>query len=484
MKNMKKYIKSSFIVALLGTICLTSCSDDKLASLNIDENNPTSVTPNVLLTNAENKIFSDQGGFGDGFIGQFSQHFAGNHSTAVDYDQYELTHGSFASLFNDAYLNSLKDCERIIKTSKTGDEKYVGIAKILTAYKLGYLTSLYGDIPYSEALNLEAHLNPKYDKQEAIYTSIQSLLTQAIVDIDKGTADLKGDFIFDGDTDKWKATAYLLSARFHNHFSKKDPAGSATRALAAIDKAKLIGMNSSDWDLVLKYEGTSLFQNPWVSLYNNGMIVANKPFLDNLITSGDPRTEAFFARENNDGVDVTGLGKIQSGAIGTGEYAIVGGTDSFYGKAASSVPCATYAELLMIEAEAAFRSGNLPRAALAHNKAIQVHIDQVTSLPIGIARKAAYIAAHASETSASITLSKIMTEKHILMFTMSVESWMDVRRHNYSFPSWATIPLNTLETAPIGTKFIQRILYPQSELNLNSANVPITTIYDKLPILQ
>ncbi|HEY4205806.1 MAG TPA: SusD/RagB family nutrient-binding outer membrane lipoprotein, partial [Puia sp.] len=101
------------------------------------------------------------------------------------------------------------------------------------------------------------------------------------------------------------------------------------------------------------------------------------------------------------------------------------------------------------------------------------------------AKVAAYIAKYASETSGTITLEKIMTEKHKLMFTMEAESWMDVRRMNYAYPKWLYIPYQD-ETGfqPIGSQFIQRLLYPQHELDRNAKNVPNTTIYDKLPVLQ
>jgi hypothetical protein len=484
MKIMKIHIKSSLLVVLLGTIFLNSCNiDDRFEKMNIDENNPTSVPPEALLSNVERHVFDDHGGFDGGFIGQFAQHFSGNHATGIEYDQYQLTNGSFEGFFTGSYINSLKDCERIITQSKPGYEKFKGVAKILTAYRLGFLTSLYGDIPYSEALNASI-LKPKYDKQIDIYTTIQSLLAEGITDIDNGVVDLKGDFIYDGDTDKWKAAAYLLSARYHNHLSKKDPAGSATNALAAINKAKALGMNSSDWDLLIKFEGTAAFQNPWDALYQNGMIIANKPFLDNLIASGDPRTEALFASEDRNGNDVYGVGKIQSGIPATLDHSIVGGVDSYYGQVGSSIPAASYAELLMIEAEAALRSGDKPRAALAHNNAIKAHIDQVTSLPAGLARKATYIANFASETVITISLAKIMTEKHKIMIAMCVESWMDFRRHGNQYPTWATIPLDDTETAPIGTQYIQRILYPQAELDSNGSNVPTATIFTKLPIFQ
>jgi hypothetical protein len=98
-----------------------------------------------------------------------------------------------------------------------------------------------------------------------------------------------------------------------------------------------------------------------------------------------------------------------------------------------------------------------------------------------------YLDKYATETSGSITLAKIMTEKHKIMFTMEAESWMDVRRTDYKYPSWLSIPVvdeTKTPLVPVAATFIQRVLYPQSELDKNTGNVPGATIFDKLPILQ
>ena len=494
---MKKIFKVLFIliagVSLLG---VSSCKKtlDNLADLNKNENQPLKASSPTLLTAAEfSGVMADQGGFGDGFIGIFSQHSAGNHATGVDYNQYILKHGDFQFLFNDAYVSSLMNLKQLIANAGVKDQKYVGIAQILQAYQLGYLTSIYGDIPWSQSLDVLKYPHPKYDAQIDIYTQVQNLLTSGIINLNEsGASAVTGDIIYQGDAKKWKGAAYLLKARFYNHFSKKDPAGSATSALLMVDSAKLAGLTSSAGDFTLPYDGlTSSTTNPWVcSMYPNGMVVASKPFLDSMSAQNDPRINAYFTRlAGVGGKDVYGLGKVISGTVGTGAYMSIGpGIGSYFGAASnSSILLASYPELLMIEAEAAFRSGNTLRAANAHNAAVTAQINTVVSNPSDLAKVNAYLANFANENLLSINLSKIMTEKHKLMFTMEVESWMDVRRSGYMYPSFLSIPVvdeTTMPMVPVAQAFIQRLLYPQSELDKNTANVPNTGIFDKLPILQ
>ena len=495
---------------------LSSCKKtlDNLASYNVNENQPLKASSPTLLTAAEfSGVMADEGSFisatsainaggdGDGFFGIFNGHMAGNHAQGVDFNQYILKHGDFQFLFNDAYATSLMNLKQLILNALPNEGGYVGIAKILEAYQLGYLTSVYGDIPWSQALDVNKYPHPKYDPQLAIYDTVQTFLSDGIAWIKAANASttsaaITGDIIYNGDLGMWTAAAYLLKARFYNHFSKKDPTGSATSALLMVDSAKLAGftVNGDAGNFTLPYDGlTQYTKNPWYGMYTNGMLVANWPFLDSLMSQNDPRLNAYFSSiDGVGGSNTAGLGKVISGNVGTGKYMQVGPDKwSYYGQATSSELLATYPELLMIEAEAAFRLGNTTRAATAHNAAVTDQINAVLSLPASLAtdkgKIAAYIAKYANETAGSITLEKIMTEKHKLMFTLEGESWMDVRRTDYKYPSWLTIPVvnDTIPSpVPVAASFIQRVLYPQSELDKNTVNVPTATIFDKLPILQ
>ena len=506
------------LIAIFGSTILgiASCKKvlDRLADYNINENSPSKASSSTLLTAAEfSGIMVDEGSFtsgasgaatngdGDGFLGIFAGHFAGNHAEGVDFNQYILTHGSFSFLFNDAYASSLMNLKQLILNQEPGEEGYVGIAEILEGYQLGYLTAVYGDIPWTQALDVLKYPQPKYDAQLAIYDTVQTLLSEGIAKVNAANASttdlaVSGDIIYGGDLGKWAAAAYLLKARFYNHFSKKDPSGSAASALLMVDSAKLAGFstNADAGNFALPYDGlTAQTINPWYGMWTNGMLAANKPFLDSMIAQNDPRLNAYFTSINGvTGDDVYGLGKVQSGVVGNGDYMGIGPDAwSYYGQKTSPVQMATYPELLMIEAEAALRAGDPARAATAHNAAITDQINAVLSLPASLTadknKVAAYLATYASETAGTITLAKIMTEKHKLMFSIEGESWMDVRRTGNLYPSWLTIPVvdeTVIPPVPVATNWIQRLLYPQSELDKNTANVPAATIFDKIPILQ
>ena len=490
---MKQRIKIALLASCVSLVVFSSCTKtlDSMATMNNNENSPTSVIPSALLTQAEySGPFTDQGGFGDGQIGVFNGHAAGNHATGLSYNQYQLSNNDLQYLFLDAYVSSLMNLKQIIVNAKSNEKAYVGIAQILQAYELGYVTSLYGDIPWSEALDVVKFPHPHYDAQASIYTAIQGLLTTGISNLAAGAGStVNGDILYGGDLAKWKATALMLSARYYNHLSKKDPAGSATNALAAVAAAKAAGFKSSAADLKMAYDGSTYLLNPWQATYINGMYVANKPFLDILLTTNDPRLRAFYTSWTGTvpSKNAYGLGKLQDGDVGTGAYMSTGDS-TYYGARNSPVLFATYFELLFIEAEANMRAGKAAEAATALNAAVAAHLNQVISFAADKLLIPGYLAIYGAETASTISMEKIMTEKYKAMFAQEVETWMDVRRHAYAYPKGMhSIPVvsNTASSkVPVAASYIQRLMYPQKELDNNLAKVPKATILDQLPIMQ
>lgn len=461
---------------VMAMLPMASC-DQTFEEINKSKNQPEDVSVDVLLAGAIYAQFDNYGGRMEGYMEPFVQRLSGIFSGSSNMDQYILDNSNFAYFFTGFYtgpLNSYKD----IVTRGTEEESwhYVGAAKAMTALALGKLTDMYGEIPWSEALDVNNSF-PKYDTQEFIYSEIDRLLNEAIADLGKTSFRplSDGDFILNGDANAWIASAHLLAARYANHLSKLDPMGSATTVLAHVDAAKAAGISSST-DLKMKYEGTSQSLNRWNLLYNNNSMVAEKRFMDDLLANNDPRVDAYFSEI--DGQDrFTGL---KGKSIGTGSqpgFFSAVNPDSWYSAADSDHMVATYFELLFIEAEAAFRSDDLPRAAAAHNAAVREQIELVVTA--GDPRIEPYIANFGNETAATISMEKIMTEKWKATFTMSQESWTDMRRHDYAYPSFVEIPRFADDT-PVAAEFIRRILYPQDELDKNGDQVPSVSIFDRL----
>lgn len=473
---MKNFVK--IFLVMIGMLVIASC-DQKFEEINRSKNQPEKVSVNVLLAGAIYAQLDNFGGRQEGYMEPFNQRLSGIFVSSSNMDQYILDNSNFSYFFTGFYSGPLNSYKAIIAQG-TEEESwhYVGAAKVMTALALGTLTDMYGDIPWSEALDTD-NAFPRYDTQESIYLEIDRLLNEAVADLGKTSfrSLSDGDFILNGNADAWIASAHLLAARYANHLSKVDPAGSATKVLAHVDAAKAAGISSTT-DLKMKYEGTSQSLNRWNILYNNNSMVAEKRFMDNLLANDDPRLDAYFSEIDGQGRFTGFKGK----PIGTGSqpgFFSAVNPNSWYAAPNSDHMVATYFELLFIEAEAAFRSGDLPRAATAHNAAVKEQIELVVNVP-GDPRIAPYLATFASETGATITLEKIMTEKWKATFTMGEETWTDLRRHDFAYPTFIEIPKFSNGT-PVAAEFIRRILYPQDELDKNTEQVPnVTNVFERL----
>lgn len=470
---------------LLTLLLLLGCQKS-FEELNTDPNNPVTADVKLVLTAAEDNILAEYSRFEvsyDYMSGSFIRAFAGRLGVMDQWDEITNRDSDWDKLYNG--LLDAKD----VMTRGTEQElwHHVAVAKILTAHTLGYLTDIYGDIPYSEALQGPLVPAPRLDPQESIYNAIFALLDESLVDFDRTPIRALGaeDFIYNGSVEKWKGVANLLLARYHNHLSIKDPMGSADNTLNYIDNALAVGFNSSDGDFVYPYKGSGR-DNPWSGSYTlSPWIFASFDFMNLMETTNDPRQENYWTTAISDGAY---RGKENSSPT-TGDlisiYSRLGG---YFDKKDSPMHLATYAELRFIEAEAAFRSGDLPRAAEACNKGVVASIDKVSpwyigqlgssELPMYLQKIDDYKLANAEETMSSISLEKIMTQKYTAMFPMNIESWVDVRRHNYQYPDYQKIPTDD-NGNPVASDFVWRGLYPQNELSKNP-NVPITTLHQKL----
>ncbi len=108
---------------------------------------------------------------------------------------------------------------------------------VSAAHTMGTMASLFGDIPYREAAN-PGISQPLFDPQVQVFSDLQSLLDQAILELNNLEDQLliTEDIYFSGDVVKWLETAWTLKARYYLQARNYDEAYSA--ALNGISSAE------------------------------------------------------------------------------------------------------------------------------------------------------------------------------------------------------------------------------------------------------
>ena len=181
-------------------ILLISCSD--FEELNQNPNEPTSVGAGVLFTNAIRN--SVQTTSNEAFL--LSNNIAQLTGKALRLEADNYNWNAFPTLWEGLY-GSLTDVEgALVIAESENNQAMKGALLVLKAWIYSQLTNAYGDIPCSEAIKgggvTEANLTPKYDSQQAIYTSLLADLENAATLLNS-SGTISGDILYNGDASKW-----------------------------------------------------------------------------------------------------------------------------------------------------------------------------------------------------------------------------------------------------------------------------------------
>ena len=305
MKNQK--LAGISLAAALAFSTL-SCNRDKFLDVNTTPNSPTVVTMPLLFTSTV--VYSGFVATND--LGRaaelFVQHKAGIANQMAAYDLYNIR-GSFDNQWNgELYGGALINAQTLIDLAASkGSPAYGGIAKLLKAYNFSTATDMYGDVPYSQALQGGANTHPRYDKQEDIYKGNSGKGIQSLIDLVKeGLADLeKPSTLKPGTTDdpvygktanniaQWKKMGNMLLLKFANTISKKEP----ILAASLINQAAAGAFASNADDFEVPFGSASGNQNPlysfnYVNRVNDQML--SQRLLDSMSVKNDPRLPIYF----------------------------------------------------------------------------------------------------------------------------------------------------------------------------------------------
>lgn len=234
-----KTIRKIIFPALVLIVLLSGC-DKNFDKINTNPNATTEASTPALLSQAIRDLgYNDfdvwySGRQSDVLAQQFSQR---NYTSEDRYSfRTNVTDGFFRN--NYIYLNNLQQIINLNTNDATKD-KYAALygdnsmqiacAEIMKAWGIHLLTDYFGDIPYSQALQLDKYPQPAYDKQKDVYDGLISVLKKSADDLNAlieagGSGFESGDLLYNGDLTQWVKFANSLRLRLALRASNVDAA--------------------------------------------------------------------------------------------------------------------------------------------------------------------------------------------------------------------------------------------------------------------
>ncbi|HEX2605951.1 MAG TPA: SusD/RagB family nutrient-binding outer membrane lipoprotein [Flavisolibacter sp.] len=448
------------IYALLGVMMLTvSCTKD-ISSINVDPKNPATLPSYAFFTNAERSLASTLSSSNVNLnifrlIVQQWQETQYPEESQYDLGTREINDAVWNALYRDV-IRDLREAKNLIPTDvkdAATQKNQLAITEIMEVYTWYYLVTTFGNIPYTEALNIDNPF-PKYDDAKTIYNDLLTRLDAAIGNLATGGSSFAGaDIIYGGNVAKWKKFANSLKVKMGMTIADEDPA----KDKAVVEAAVASGVFTSNADNAeVAFQNAPPNTNPiWVDLVQSGRddFVAASTFIDQLEAFNDPRINDYFT------FDQTGSG--YSGADP--------GVQSAYAQYSHVNPAITqptfpgllldYAETELFLAEAAQRGFNVGgTAATYYNAGVTASILYWGGTT---AEATAYLAQPSVAYNPALYKQRIGIQKWIALYNRGWDAWIEWRRLDYPQLDPAN---DALSDIPV------RFPYPVNEQNVNRLN--------------
>ncbi len=504
----KKILVASFIAVLLGA---SSCK--KYLNVNTNPNYAQVATVKTLLPAAELYVGTGLGvdlQVAGNFYAQFWTQSPGA-SQFHNFDQYAP--GQDASSYG--WTNLYNAEENLYQLYKLADSQkntqYMAIALLMQAYTFQLITDGWGDAPCKEALKgqyTDGHLvNPHYDPQDSIYTTILALIDSANKLINPNAPILPGtdDLIYGAAAATnqvnimtyWQNFSNTLALKVYLRMSQVAP-GTAAAGIAALYAnpitSTFIGSAAGD-SACIAYGFNSANNNPLyadeLGLTGTRNFVGSASCLDTMSVENDPRLWVFYQPISGanfvglqqglyNGIPYTGYsyptayvaGDGQNSASGKAPVNLITNYESFFLQAeavARGWAPATVSDMSLfyngIQASFNYYSAGLNATYVAYyggTATSTVDSDYLTQAT-GSMANAPLWAQYPAAGTVQQKVQYIITQKWFAMCgNQGFEAWSEWRRTGY--PSWFTYSVSTI----IGNTFPKRLLYPTSESTVNS----------------
>lgn len=440
-------------------LMLSACKRD-ITSINVDPKRPTTAPAGALFTSAQRNMANvlTSTNVNTNIFRLVVQYW--QETTYTDESRYDITtRQQPAGLWNTIYrdvIRDLREAKKLIPEQVTTDDEMrdnqLAITEIQEIFAWYYLVTTFGDVPYTEALNIEVQ-QPKYDKQQDIYNDLLARLDAAIAKLNTSAESFEtADILYGGDVAAWKKFANSFKLKMGMTIADADPA----KAKATVESAVAGGVFTSNADnAVFHYLAAPPHTNPvWVDLVQSGRkdFVAASTIVNRVQALNDPRLEAFFTTDA-----AGGYSGGQPGA--SSNYATFSKPDEALTDPEAPATLLSYAEVEFFLAEAKERGFNVPGTAAEHYaKAVTASILEWGGTE---AEAAAYLLQPGVIYSSANWKQRIGEQKWIALYNRGWDEWIEWRRLDYPQLVKAT---GAVSEIPL------RFTYPIPEQNLNTAN--------------
>ncbi|TLP82834.1 SusD/RagB family nutrient-binding outer membrane lipoprotein [Maribacter sp. ACAM166] len=448
---MKKFFLISSILLFL------SCSSD-LEELNVDQKNATFAPPEAFFNLAVKNLSDLLSGieYGATVNPWSNSRLLVQQISSVTYNEGTTYYLSFnwSSVYQDVLIN-LQQSKKVIETSEASSspesKNKLAILEIMQVYTYGRLVETFGNIPYSEALDINIII-PKYDDAEIIYIDLLNRLSTAINNLDESQASWNQDILYAGDVGSWKKFGKSLQLQMGMRIVDSNLQLATETIVEAIpgvfttneDNAKLVHLSAPPNTAEL-----------WTDLAvgNRKDYVGAEPFVNLLNELEDPRRSVYFKPENGEYI-----GSPSGLVVSYDDFSKYG--EIFYQPTTPTI-FMDYASVEFFLAEAAERNiGSVTDSEAHYNAAITASFEYYG---LGDSIEAYLAQIEVAYTTAEGTWQqKIATQKWLALFNQSPEGYTEWRRMDY--PTLIAPPDSFIDTVPV------RFRYPISEQTLNSAN--------------
>ncbi|MFV9483078.1 SusD/RagB family nutrient-binding outer membrane lipoprotein [Christiangramia sp. ASW11-125] len=404
-----KFIKKSILLASV-VLCTTGCEQVDFHGINENPNEPTAPSAGSLLANAEGAVSA--------YVGATTPNLYVQYLSNGQYDE----ESRYQTLNWDTsyWYGILTDLDRMIEISE--DPNQIAAGTILRVYLMEGMTTRWGRLPYSEALQGLDNQFPAYDSQEEIYTGLFEELNSALAMIGTGTSPVQGDYIFGGDVSRWESFGQTLKMVMGLRLSNANPEMGQQMFNEALG-SEIMGNSENFFYPYLADENND---NPWEDRFlapdfRRDYLVSDV-FVDAMIGSGsaeDPEDERLMGMADpafNSGTFVGAPYGMSNSA--TDDYSFITG-DIIYNQEAP-LYMFTYAEVLFARAEAAELGWTSENAEDLYAQAITASFEQWG--------QSSEDASEYIDENSYDGLESIGYEKWVALYFQGYEAWAEWRR--------------------------------------------------------